>query len=140
MSIVRDLSVIALRQFVSAAGYGAGEVVVNVLVDRFTNHGEQLTKALQKANDRAWLTLESALAGPSLLDYVLKRADDRVIAENIRVIMDNQLKSVIANTAFSTNCLVELRVGGEEARQACGRTTASRPVGAAGECVCIAQL
>ncbi len=49
-----------------AAGESAAEPVSRFLGDRFVNQSQRLTKALEKANDRAWATLEYALAGESL--------------------------------------------------------------------------
>jgi hypothetical protein len=82
MSVLQHLSVIALRGAVNAATHGVGDAAFHYLVDHFTNHTNQLTRALQTANDRAWQTLESALAGPSLWDY-LKKKDDKVIRVRI---------------------------------------------------------
>src|SRR5450432_2328747 len=101
MSIFEDLSIVALRHVAKGVGFGVGEALYDVLVDRFTNHSAQLNGALQKANERAWQTIESALAGPSVLDLLIKRVEDRVIAEQVRVMLEHcHLKKVVANTEF----------------------------------------
>jgi len=58
MGVFLNLSVVALRQLVSGAcsvvGMGdSGEKVVDLLTNRFTDHSQKLTTALQTANDRA---------------------------------------------------------------------------------------
>jgi serine/threonine protein kinase len=109
MNIFEDLAVVALRHVASAVSYGVTEAAYNHLVERFTNHGDQLKKALQKANERAWQTLESALVGPSFFDF-LKRADDKALSEQIRKFLDHsQLKGITSDTRFCKNCLEDLR-------------------------------
>jgi hypothetical protein len=58
MGILLDLSTLALREVVDealqAVDMGSGAVAVaNVFTARFTDHGQKLTAALQKANERA---------------------------------------------------------------------------------------
>src|SRR5437763_10810922 len=73
MAVVQHLSALALRQLLEgackAAGFEAGaaavEVVVGALARRFTDHSQKLTRALLRANERAWRALELALAGDS---------------------------------------------------------------------------
>src|ERR1019366_1689054 len=117
MSIVQDLSIIALRQVAKAVGYGVGEAVFSILVDRFTNHTEQLNKALKKANERAWQTLESALVGPSVFN-LLKPTDDQIIIQQMHVFLDSsQLKAVVGgNPNFCKRCLAELRAARKEGK------------------------
>ena len=109
MDIVQDLYVIAVRQLVKAAGMGVVEDATRFLFDRFTNHSERVTVALQKANDRAWKTLESALIGRSFLDF-LKPTDERALAQQFQVFLDtSQLREIAKNADRSKICLAELR-------------------------------
>jgi hypothetical protein len=59
MGVFQTLSVVALRQLVggacNAVGISAGgEAVVTFLTNRFVNHSQKLTSALQTANEQAW--------------------------------------------------------------------------------------
>ena len=60
MGIIQNLSVIALRQVVCGAlqvvGVSGGDAVIDLLAERFTDHSERLTAALQK---RKWSSMES---------------------------------------------------------------------------------
>ena len=71
MSVFISLSSFALRQLVdgACAAVGikeSGEAVTAFLAERFTDHSQRLTRALENANDNAWKALEIALAGDSL--------------------------------------------------------------------------
>src|SRR4051812_41893117 len=73
MSIIVDLSAIALRQVVPAALKAVGvevggEAVARFLLERFVDQSQALTKALQTTNERAWKPMEVALAGESWWD------------------------------------------------------------------------
>jgi len=88
MSIFFSLSTFALRQLVGGACEAvgvkdSGEAVVAFLTQRFTDHSQRLTKALQTANDNAWKALEIALAGDSLWERckaALARTEDKAFA------------------------------------------------------------
>jgi tRNA A-37 threonylcarbamoyl transferase component Bud32 len=91
--VFQSLSVVALRQLVcgacNAVGMGAAaDDIVRFLNDRFTNHSQKLTSALQTANDRAWKALEIALAGDSLWHRCTAAADDRELGNQIRGFLD----------------------------------------------------
>ncbi len=96
MSVFQRLSVIALRQVVGGAcsipGVGEGvDAVVGYLADRFTNHSQKLTTALQTANERSWKALEIALAGDSWWErckVAVARAEDKAFAEQVRIFLD----------------------------------------------------
>jgi hypothetical protein len=73
MGLLVNLSTVALRQVLNGALQtvgisGGGDAVVNFLTERFTDHSQRLTVALQTANDRAWKAFEVALAGESLFE------------------------------------------------------------------------
>jgi hypothetical protein len=96
MSVIQSLSIVALRQLVGGACSvlgitGAGDKVVDFLTDRFTDHSQKLTTALQTANERAWKALEIALAGNSLWErckVALARAEDKAFAQQVRTFLD----------------------------------------------------
>ncbi len=78
MPITQTLCALTLKQAVGgaceaiglAAGTGAVDGVVGFLSRRFLDHSQALMDALQQANEKAWRTLEVALAGDSLWDRV----------------------------------------------------------------------
>ncbi len=121
MGILFNLSALALRQVVGGAceaiGVPAGaaiEPLVNFLGERFSDQSQRLTDALKGANDRAWKSLEIALAGDSLWERVkgavVARADDRAFGAQVRAFLDATPIPELANkTAFRQRCLQELR-------------------------------
>ncbi len=118
MSIFVSLSTLALRQIVDGACAAVGikessEAVVGFLVERFTDHSQRLTKALQNANDNAWKALEIALAGDSLWERckaTIGRAEDKAFAQQVRAFLDaTQLPELTGKAAFRQKCLEELR-------------------------------
>lgn len=76
MNLALNLATLAVRKLVDGActAVGVGEVgevavgVVAFLNERFTDHSQRLTVALQHANERAWRSLELSLAGESLME------------------------------------------------------------------------
>lgn len=121
MSLVLSLSTLALRKVVdgactAASVSGAGEAAVAVaafLNERFTDHSQRLTRALQNANERAWKALELALAGDSLWErckIAAARAEDKAFARQVRAFLDAAaLPEAVANASFRPKCLHELR-------------------------------
>src|SRR5438128_2613502 len=109
MGILANLSALALRQLVGgacealgwSAGAGAAASLSNFLANRFTDHGQRLTLALQQANDRAWKALEIALAGDFLWERVKSAvaasAEDRALARQLRAFLDATPVPVLAN-------------------------------------------
>ena len=96
MSIFLSLSSLALRQVVdgACAALGvkdSGEAVVGFLTERFTDHSQRLTAALQSANEKAWKALEVSLAGDSLWDRckaLAARGEDQAFARQVRAFLD----------------------------------------------------
>ena len=95
MGVFQSLSIVALRQVVGGAcstvGISGGDAVVGLLANRFTDHSQKLTVALQHANERAWKTLEIALAGDSLWDrckLAVTRTEDKAFAQQVRAFLD----------------------------------------------------
>ena len=119
MGIFLSLSGIALREVVGGAlqkvGLGGGsDAVVGFLTERFTDHSQTLTKALQTANERAWKALEVALAGESFWERCkvrLASADDQAFGKQVRTFLDNSYLRQwgITQSAKCQQCLTELR-------------------------------
>src|SRR5262245_46374716 len=94
MGIMLDLSSLALRQVaggaLTALGLSAPEAVVKFLTDHFTNHSQKLNSALQTANERAWKSLEVALAGDSLWERckgVLSKSEDKAFRQQVKAFL-----------------------------------------------------
>jgi hypothetical protein len=91
MSIVQNLSVLALRSVfesgLKSVGLDRGaDAAVAFLTQRFTDHSQRLTTALQNANASAWRALEIALAGDSWWDRLkvsLARREDQAFREQV---------------------------------------------------------
>src|SRR5262245_47323144 len=100
MYLMLNLSAIALRQIIGGAceavgltapGEGAFKGVVNFLERHFVDHSQRLTRALQHSNERAWKSLEIALAGDSFWDrckLAFAKAEDKAFREQIRPFLD----------------------------------------------------
>src|SRR4051794_155730 len=99
MSLVQGLAVLALEQIIDGACRAVGVVApagtvqaVTRFLDRhFSDSAQQLDKALRVANDRAWRSLELALAGTSLWDNCknfFAQADQKAFAHQVRAFLD----------------------------------------------------
>jgi WD40 repeat protein len=121
MSIWLSLSTFALRQVVGGAcktiGFRAGgeatDAVVGFLTERFSDHSQRLTAALNHANERAWKALEISLAGESLWErftVASSRAEDQAFRQQIRAFLDAaSLTNLAGREDFRQQCLGELR-------------------------------
>jgi serine/threonine protein kinase len=114
--ILQTLSALALQELVNAgcrvAALSAVEVelgpVVEGIVERFTDGGGLLEKALAGAGERAWRALEIALAGEGLFGW-LDRADDRVFRGQVRDFLRTAPLPADQAEDFRKVCLRELR-------------------------------
>jgi WD40 repeat protein len=92
VSVITRVSLFALGPLVSTACKAAGlsvvgesaAAVVRFLRDRVSDQSLRVTAALADASDRAWRTLELALAGESLVSAT-DRAEDRAFREEVRL-------------------------------------------------------
>jgi serine/threonine protein kinase len=96
----------------------AGEAIEKVstlLAGHFTNHSARLSEALKRANDRAWKTLEFALAGKDLTHY-LASAEDTAFRQQMAAFLASVPfeQPAAGEPGFREQCLTELR----EARSA----------------------
>jgi hypothetical protein len=94
MAIVQNLSVLAVRSlfegFCKSIGFEAGaaaaDAAIKFLGNRFTDHSQRLSAALEKASASAWRAFEVALAGDSWWDRVkltLARREDTAFREQV---------------------------------------------------------
>src|SRR4051794_18347791 len=99
MQLFQNLTVPALRQVLSGAmssvagqfGADAAVAVVDFLQQRFTDQSERLTGALTQANERAWNSLEIALAGDSLWErckLLMASSEDKGFRQQVRAFLD----------------------------------------------------
>src|SRR5262245_54196355 len=121
MSITQNLCALTLNSVVGGAlqtvgveaGMGAVEGVVGLLGQRFIDHSESLTRALQKSSEHAWKAVEVALAGDSFWDrckLVFSSADDKAFRESVRPFLDAcPLAELSGKVQFRQDCLRELR-------------------------------
>src|SRR5262249_10478279 len=97
MAILQTLSCLALpgvaEGIPAPLGLALGvrlDRVLNTLRQRFSDHSQPLTEALQKATTRAWRALEIALAGESWWDQCKTRlasADEKAFREPMRTFL-----------------------------------------------------
>jgi uracil-DNA glycosylase family 4 len=121
MMIALHLSTLALRQVVGgacrAAGFDAGEGavegVVSFLASRFTDHSDQLLRALDEANDRAWRALEIALAGDSFWErckVFLAPGEEKGFRERVRAFLDvTPQAELFGKREYCQRCLRDLQ-------------------------------
>ncbi len=109
MSLVKHLVAFGLSQVVD----GIAEPIADAVERRFTDHGQALPKALNRANDRAWQALGVALAGDGLLDRIkvfFASGDDRGIREQVELFLKSSSTGFgEAPLEFRQSCLVELK-------------------------------
>lgn len=115
MSLYRDMALLAVRQFLG----DRADSMLRFMSDRFGDHGRRLDAALRKANERAWRTLEVALAGRSWWDActgLLSPRDEKALQAHVRTFLDGLPPDERAGgtAAFRARALAELQA----ARQA----------------------
>ena len=93
-----------------ATGGASADGVVRFLNDRLSDQSLRVAEALSGSADRAWKTLEVALAGESVLN-VADRADDKAFREQVRLfVLNAQFDGrATADPGFVGRCLGELR-------------------------------
>src|SRR5215210_6078268 len=118
MNVLSRVSLFALGPLVSGACRAVGVAAVGegvaavsrFLKDRFSDQSLRVVAALADASERAWRTLELALAGESLATAA-DRADDRAFREEVRLfLLHAQLDGRAAiDRDLVPRCLAELR-------------------------------
>ncbi|MEZ6140929.1 MAG: protein kinase [Zavarzinella sp.] len=111
-----ELSLIAVRFVVGGAFEATGIPVnggraFNFIFERFNDQSQRLPKTLTWVTERAWKTLELTLAGDSIWHNITKRADDRTLAEQLRLALLNVPfdPTIEDKQAFFKQCLKEIR-------------------------------
>ena len=123
MNILSRVSLFALGPLVGtacrvvgvAAASETAAAVTRFLAARLTDQSLRVTDALAGASERAWRTLELALAGESVLT-ALDRANDKAFREQVRLfLLSAQFDGRAARDAeFVSRCLCELRAARAE--------------------------
>jgi serine/threonine protein kinase len=116
---------------------GLGGVVggVGLLLHRhFADHSQRLPNALRRSNQRAWKTLELALAGDgwlTRLKNLFARGEDKAIAEQIKAFLEaNCLKELDTHPAdLRRQCLEDLQRARADGVLEGGQVTAAAVVG-----------
>jgi internalin A len=132
MSILVALSALALRPLVGGACKLVNEklgrevfdgdtvkeldkegakAIIELLTERFTDQSTRLTDALNKANERAWKTLEISLAGETLWSRLADRREDKAFRQRVRMFLDaiSPIELGGNKEAFREGCLDQLR-------------------------------
>jgi serine/threonine protein kinase len=105
MNTVHALCSFALEQ----GGAGALPQVLSVLGDHLSDSSKRLVRALQRANDRAWRSLEIAVAGERLWNK-LDRAEDRAFRQQVATFLRTMpMEDLRGNDSFRRQCLADLR-------------------------------
>ena len=118
MGIALSLSTLALRPVaegaakLAAGGVGAiaASSAIDYLTERFTDQSDRLVTALARANERAWRTLEVALAGDSFWQRcgdLFRPGEEKGFRDQVRTWLAGGPET--AAPAFRDACLAELR-------------------------------
>src|SRR5260370_40823775 len=104
MSLIQCLCSFALKQ-VSLEGV---EGIAHALANRFSDQSQRLTRALERANRRAWDALHIALAGESFWN-LFNRPEDRAFRQQVRAFLDQMpLPALEGKDHYRRQCLVDL--------------------------------
>src|SRR5262249_14391446 len=127
MSALQKLSALAFKGMVfgacQAIGLEAGskavDPVTRFLGDRFGQQEEKLLRILAKVHDRAWNTLELALAGESLWSRctaIFGRGPEKPSREQVRAFLDSLPADLLdaEGPTFRQAALAELRLARRE--------------------------
>jgi serine/threonine protein kinase len=122
MRTLQKLSTLALQPLLRGAGEAVGlkvvgqgsAALVGFLVQRFSDHSHRLEEALRAASDRAWRTLELALAGPSWwqrCQVLLSSAEQQSFRRQMQAFLDATPLDELENhgAEFREECLRQLR-------------------------------
>jgi TPR repeat protein/serine/threonine protein kinase len=125
MSFLPDLVAFALRPVLSAFGAAVdndaieaamntpafvGGKVIGYLVNRFRDSSQELPNALKRASDRAWRSLEIALAGESWWSRLRDRGDEKAFRDQVRQFLDASPLPALRDDHFRTACLEQLKL------------------------------
>jgi hypothetical protein len=127
MSPLSRLSCLALRPCLPALAFAADaagypfvkigvEAAAKYLARYFTDPSQELQQALGRSADRAWVCLEVALGGESILGYFTRPGADKALARQLRAFIDSnplQLPPAIGKLHCS-QALEQLRAANQE--------------------------
>jgi hypothetical protein len=113
VSVIANLSALALRQVVDGVSAGGAEVLAGLVNHWFRDPSRRLHRALEKATDHSWRVLELALAGDSLWERckgVLAGAEDRALRQQVQdFLAANPLQGIPGQEQARAQCLRELQ-------------------------------
>lgn len=87
-----------------------GGKLVGHLIQRFRDSSHDLPNALQRSSDRAWRSLEIALAGESWWSRLRDRGDEKAFREQVRLFLNASPLPNLQDENFRAQCLEQLRV------------------------------
>lgn len=109
MSLASALFSFGLRQVFD----GAADTITRAVESRLTDHGQALTRALGRAQERSWQALGIALAGDGFVEQVkvlFATGDDRGIREQVAAFLQgNPLPLGSTPASHRQTCLAELK-------------------------------
>ena len=115
MALGTTLSLLAARPLLDslvrgtgADGVGSGIGLVQVVSRQFMDHGDQLTRALQVAQERTWRVLELALAGETFWSRFDSREHQAARAA-VRTLLDEALPDSVWPERLKRLALADLR-------------------------------
>ena len=109
MAIPESLCCFALKLFVGESMDGI-EGIKNLLTGHFTDRGNELVRALERSNRKAWKALEVALAGPSLWGRLTDRAEQKGLRTQLQEFLNQvQLPEETHRANYRAECLRELK-------------------------------
>jgi hypothetical protein len=110
MSLIHDLSFLAVRPFLGEAG----DALLAFVNDRFGDHTRRVTRALETSSERAWRSLEFALGEAAWWEQVplsMAAREEQAFRAQVKAFLDSIPEVVFPGdpTTFRRRCLKELR-------------------------------
>lgn len=118
MPIVQRLSLLAMGPMLDTALRMGGmnladdsiDSLTRLIGERIFDRSQRLPEVLRRCTDKAWRTLEVALAGESLWSRLTSKGDERAFRQQIRVFLDSPQAGLGGlDSATRQACLKELR-------------------------------
>jgi WD40 repeat protein/serine/threonine protein kinase len=118
MPVVQRLSLLALGPLLDTALRVGGmnlkedsvDSLTKVIGERIFDRSQRWPEVLRRCTDRAWRTLEIALAGESLWSRLTSKGDERAFRQQIRVFLDSPQAGLgQLDSTTRQACLKELR-------------------------------
>lgn len=108
MKIVETLSALALRQLLDGRGSEEAAAAVNRCI---ADHGERMSTALRRANERSWKALELTLAGDPWWNASRSNlaSDEQPLADKLQSFISSLPAADALPESDRAQCLVEVR-------------------------------